>query len=60
MLVDVRTLTPAAADFWKETDLMTVSMLPLARAKLQEQGFDLVSEETARDGRIHLVLRRMA
>ena len=32
----------------------------VARAKLQEQGFDLVSEETARDGRIHLVLRRMA
>ena len=32
----------------------------LARAKLQEQGFDLISEETARDGRIHLVLRRMA
>jgi hypothetical protein len=32
----------------------------LARAKLTEQGFDLVSEETAEDGRIHLVLRRMA
>ena len=32
----------------------------LARAKLGEQGFDLVSEETAKDGRIHLVLRRMA
>ena len=32
----------------------------VARAKLQEQGFDLVSEETARDGRIRLVLRRMA
>jgi hypothetical protein len=32
----------------------------VARAKLQEQGFDLVSEETAKDGRIHLVLRRMA
>ncbi len=32
----------------------------VARAKLQEQGFDLVSEETARDGRIHLVLRRLA
>ena len=31
-----------------------------ARAKLTEQGFDLVSEETAKDGRIHLVLRRMA
>ena len=32
----------------------------VARAKLQEQGFDLVSEETPRDGRIHLVLRRLA
>ena len=32
----------------------------VARGKLQEQGFDLVSEETARDGRIHLVLRRLA
>jgi hypothetical protein len=32
----------------------------VARAKLQEQGFDLVSEETAKDGRIHLVLRRLA
>jgi hypothetical protein len=32
----------------------------VARAKLQEQGFDLVSEETARDGRIRLVLRRLA
>jgi hypothetical protein len=32
----------------------------VARAKLQEQGFDLVSEETAKDGRIRLVLRRMA
>jgi hypothetical protein len=30
-----------------------------ARAKLQEQGFDLVTEETQKDGRIHLVLRRM-
>lgn len=32
----------------------------VARAKLQEQWFDLVSEETAKDGRIHLVLRRLA
>ncbi|HZY89529.1 MAG TPA: DUF1257 domain-containing protein [Gemmataceae bacterium] len=32
----------------------------VARAKLQEQGFDLVSEETAKDGRIRLVLRRLA
>ena len=32
----------------------------VARAKLQEQGFDLVSEEAAKDGRIHLVLRRLA
>jgi hypothetical protein len=32
----------------------------LASAKLQEQGFDLVSEEKAPDGQIRLVLRRMA
>ncbi len=31
----------------------------VARAKLEEQGFVLASEETAKDGRIHLVLRRM-
>ncbi len=31
-----------------------------ARAKLLEQGFELVTEETQKDGRIHLVLRRMA
>jgi hypothetical protein len=31
-----------------------------ARAKLQEQGFTLVTEEKQPDGRIHLVLRRMA
>jgi hypothetical protein len=30
------------------------------RAKLQDQGFDLVAEEKQPDGRIHLVLRRMA
>jgi hypothetical protein len=30
------------------------------RAKLKEQGFDLVTEEKQEDGRIHLVLRRMA
>ncbi len=30
-----------------------------ARAKLEEQGFALTSEETQKDGRIHLVLRRM-
>jgi hypothetical protein len=30
-----------------------------ARAKLQEQGFHLVEEQTQADGRIHLVLRRM-
>ncbi|MEK7684370.1 MAG: DUF1257 domain-containing protein [Verrucomicrobiota bacterium] len=29
-----------------------------ARAKLEEQGFTLASEETQKDGRIHLVLRR--
>lgn len=31
-----------------------------ARAKLEEQGFTLVNEETREDGRIHLVLRRMS
>ena len=30
------------------------------RAKLAEQGFSLVSEETQAGGQIHLVLRRMA
>jgi len=30
----------------------------VARSKLTHQGFDLVSEETQQDGRIHLVLRR--
>ena len=30
-----------------------------ARAKLEEQGFALVSEEVGKNGRIHLVLRRM-
>ncbi len=29
-----------------------------AKAKLEEQGFSLVSEETQEDDRIHLVLRR--
>ncbi|MCI0458267.1 MAG: DUF1257 domain-containing protein [Gemmataceae bacterium] len=32
----------------------------VARAKLEEQGFDLVAEEKTADGRIHLTLRRMA
>lgn len=31
-----------------------------ARAKLEEQGFDLVSEEVQEGERIHLVLRRVA
>jgi hypothetical protein len=31
----------------------------VARAKLEEQGFALSSEEVQQDGRIHLVLRRM-
>jgi len=30
------------------------------RAKLAEQGFDLISEEVGAGGKIHLVLRRMA
>jgi hypothetical protein len=32
----------------------------VARAKLEEQGFALVTEEKQQDERIHLVLRRMA
>jgi hypothetical protein len=32
----------------------------VARAKLEEKGFALVSEKTQTDGQIHLVLRRMA
>jgi hypothetical protein len=32
----------------------------VARAKLEEQGFALVTEERQQDERIHLVLRRMA
>jgi hypothetical protein len=32
----------------------------VARAKLEERGFDLVTEETQQDGRIHLTLRRVA
>lgn len=31
-----------------------------ARDKLQQQGFDMISEETNADGQVHLVLRRMA
>ncbi len=31
-----------------------------ARARLTEQGFELTSEEVQKDGKIHLVLRRMA
>ena len=31
-----------------------------AKAKLQEQRFDLIEENVEEDGRIHLVLRRMA
>jgi hypothetical protein len=30
------------------------------RSRLQEQGFDIVTDEKQPDGRIHLVLRRMA
>ena len=30
-----------------------------ARAKLEEQGFALASEQVQEDGQIHLVLRRM-
>ncbi len=30
------------------------------RARLSEQGFDLVSEEVGEQGQVHLVLRRMA
>ena len=31
-----------------------------AVARLQEQGFDLVTDETQEDGQLHLTLRRMA
>jgi len=31
----------------------------VARAKLEEQGFELASEEVQEDGRIHLLLRRV-
>jgi hypothetical protein len=31
----------------------------VARARLEEQGFALVSEESRKDGKIHLVLRRL-
>jgi Protein of unknown function (DUF1257) len=31
-----------------------------ARARLMDQGFDLVSEETEQNGRLHLVLRRVS
>ena len=31
-----------------------------ARAKLEAQGFTLVTEEKQKDGQVHLVLRRMA
>lgn len=31
-----------------------------ARAKLEEQGFTLAAEETTKDGRVHMVLRRIA
>ena len=31
-----------------------------ARAKLEEQGFTLAAEETAADGSVHLLLRRIA
>ena len=32
----------------------------IARAKLEEQGFAVAQEETTQDGRVHLVLRRVA
>jgi hypothetical protein len=32
----------------------------VARIRMEEQGFELTSEETQPDGQIHLVLRRMA
>jgi hypothetical protein len=32
----------------------------LAMARLTEQGFAVVTDETEQDGRIHLLLRRMA
>jgi hypothetical protein len=57
------------ADWWGITDVKEEAFVQqltqryayhAARAKLAEQGFDLVTEETQKDGQIHLVLRRMA
>jgi hypothetical protein len=57
------------ADWWgirdinQETFLQQVTQryaYHAARAKLEEQGFSLVTEEVEQGERIHLVLRRMA
>jgi hypothetical protein len=57
------------ADWWGIRDLSPQELLErlaqryayhATRAKLEEQGFTLVSEETNKDGQIHLVLRRLA
>lgn len=56
------------ADWWGIRDVSQDAFLRLlsqryayhaTRAKLQEQGFDLVREEVRQDGQIHLVARRM-
>ncbi|MBV9468156.1 MAG: DUF1257 domain-containing protein [Abitibacteriaceae bacterium] len=56
------------ADWWGIRDIRQADFLQqvtqryaynAARAKLEEQGFSLVTEEQERDGCIHLVLRRM-
>lgn len=54
------------ADFWGQRfnrqefqrRLMQRYAYHTAIAKLQEQGFDLVTEETQKDGQLHLTLRR--
>jgi hypothetical protein len=57
------------ADWWGIKDVKQKEFLPqlqqryayhAARARLEEQGFALVAEEKQADGRIRLVLRRMA
>src|SRR5262245_55090021 len=55
------------ADWWGIRDIQQQAFLETlqqryayhaTRAKLEEQGFSLVQEEVAQDGRVHMVLRR--
>lgn len=57
------------ADWWGITGIDRDALLPrlhqryayhATRAKLAEQGFELADEQVERDGRIHLLLRRVA